>query len=396
MSPLARAIVGGRPDPTSQYTTVSLRSDSGSCTGSLINATWVLTAAHCLVNSNGRGPSYVDARSVDAVSGATIWLSTGVSYAVHPGYDRTTNANDIGLIRLRDAIAAPYVALASSGEVDAVESLGGAAIASGFGRTSTGGITSPIPLGVTLQLVPRDLCQISWSYRVPYLSSFVCVAPSLSAAVCNGDSGGPLFVQVGGVRKLAGVTSFGSTTCGANFSVFSRVTSFVEWMTSVIGASPTTPTTAVSTTTSSTTTVVGVPATSTTTSSTTSTTAPGSQVVNFPSLPPAVAVSVPPMYPVVADTGAPVLPKFSSSRAFQLVVVPSGRQCSIDVDAAVTLRGRRLDVFVGKSQKSPTFSRILDEFGDITFRLKQDCKTATRSGIYVRLDNSTIRFRAVL
>jgi hypothetical protein len=123
---------------------------------------------------------------------------------------------------------------------------------------------------------------------------------------------------------------------------------------------------------------------------------PESQVVVFPAIPPAVPASVPPLYPTVADTGKPVLPKFSTTRAFQLVTEASGGKCRVDIDASVELRGRRLDVFFGKSQKSPDFRRILDEFGDTVVRVARSCSYVLRSGVFVRLDDSSIKFKAVL
>lgn len=49
---------------------------------------------------------------------------------------------------------------------------------------------------------------------------------------CNGDSGGPLVCQEGGKFVLRGVVNWGIPGCpaGKTFSVFARVSWFVDWI----------------------------------------------------------------------------------------------------------------------------------------------------------------------
>jgi len=200
----------------------------------------------------------------------------------------------------------------------------------------------------------------------------------VASATCQGDSGGPLFVEVAGARKIAGVTAFGAAAgCGVNFTISTRVSSFLGWITSIsgIGAGSTTPVTVAPV-------VTTVPA--------------GSQVVVFPAVPPLVPVNVPPLYPIIADRGRPVLPKFSTTRAFQLVTEQLGGKCTVDVDAEVSLRGKRVEVFLSRTEKRPAFRRILDEFGDMQIVVSKSCGSVLRAGVFVQLEGSVTRFRAVL
>jgi secreted trypsin-like serine protease len=381
------AIIGGSPDTTSQYNVVYLRTNEVTCTGSLIAPTWILTAAHCVVNDIGTSATYMSVLAIRDSTSRPIWQSTAAGFVLN-NYSRTLLQNDLALVQIRDSIPGPYAELANGEELRAVEDLGGSGIASGFGRTSYEGSRSAVLLQVSVQLVPANICRGNWTYFLPYDANFICTAPNTTATTCRGDSGGPLFVSVGGIRKIAGVTSFGAEVCGENYSVSTRAPSYLGWIKQTISPG-TSPSTTVPTSTT-------VAVASTTTSTTATTLLPESQVVVFPAIPPAVPVAVPPLYPTVADTGKPVLPKFSTTRAFQLVTEASGGKCRVDIDASVELRGRRLDVFLGKSQVNPNFRRILDQFGDTVINLAQNCASLLRSGVFVRLEDSSIRFKAVL
>ena len=367
----SHAVIGGSPDTVSQYSTVYLQSDKGSCTGSLISSTWILTAAHCLV-----GSSRMAVRAIDSRSGALLWESSGLRYFLND-YDDTNSRNDIGLLEIRQSVPGPYAVFASSAEIVATEEIGGTGIASGFGLTSQLGSVSSILLQISIQLLPSGICQKYWNYRVTYTSSFICSAPSLSATICSGDSGGPLFVAIGGERKIAGVTSFGSTTCGANISVFTRISPYLGWISEITSRSSNATTTS----------IVGI---------SDSSTPSNNNVVVLPNLPPLVPGVVPPLYPTIGDSGRPVLPKFSVTRAFQLVITSSGKGCVIDLDADPSLRGRRISIYFTKNQKLPTFRKILDNFGDTIVTSSTPCSIIVRKGVWVTLDNSKLRLRAIL
>jgi secreted trypsin-like serine protease len=53
---------------------------------------------------------------------------------------------------------------------------------------------------------------------------------------CQGDSGGPLACQEGGEWILRGVVSWGHSRCDTgHYTVFARVSSFVNWINGIVG-----------------------------------------------------------------------------------------------------------------------------------------------------------------
>ena len=64
----------------------------------------------------------------------------------------------------------------------------------------------------------------------------VCVG-GRGSSVCNGDSGGPLSCLEGGRWVLRGAASWvTSKTCpGHTYSVYARVSSYINWITGYVG-----------------------------------------------------------------------------------------------------------------------------------------------------------------
>jgi hypothetical protein len=371
-TPTARAVIGGSPDLVSNWYVVSLTIGNFHCSGSLIDAKWVLTAAHCVVDENGNSFDIggAAARAVNPNTGQILWESGISSGTYHPEYNSSTFHNDIAILSLVDSIPGPYATIASEAELSAVEAFGASAIASGFGRTSNYNQYSKsyTPLEVRIPLVDPPSCQKTWPYRqTAYFSKLICTKTTTLSTTCQGDSGGPLFVEVGGTRKLTGVTSFGSyPLCGSSYSIFTRLPAYLDWMNGVIKPGPSLG--------------VGQP----------------SPVVEFPNLPPLPASEL--ESPPAALPGVSVrpLPEFSTTRIFQLTLEDQGRYCAIDIDAPISLRGRSLRIFIEKTSGRPVARRILDEFGDARFRVLKVCSKVPYKRIYVQLDDSTIKVRTVL
>jgi trypsin len=227
----ASAIVDGDPTAiTSAPWQVSLRDGAGHfCGGSVIDATTILTAAHCV---EGSSPGDIVVRAGvtdrDDVSGQDRAVSRIV---VHPGgFDA---AADVALITLAAPLqfgsAVQPIALASSDEVAAVSTAsvsGWGAVSEDDAEGSEGLLSAQVPL------IDDATCAAQLGGDGQIVASTELCAEGVGAGSCYGDSGGPLtIVAPDGTVKLAGVVSWG-VECAVLPGVFAEVPTFSNWISS--------------------------------------------------------------------------------------------------------------------------------------------------------------------
>jgi trypsin len=222
----AGAIVNGTPTSASNAPwQVSLQDSSGYyCGGSILDATTIVTAAHCVEGETAAGTT-VRAGVTDSndTSGQDVRVASITS---HPDY-ASTGVGDIAVIKLAEPLTfnqnVQPIAPASRAEIAAADT----AVTSGWGAVGENDDDSPNQLqSATVPLVDDATCNAQLGTDA---DGEVC-AGGTGTDSCYGDSGGPLVVQTPDGPKLAGVVSWGDECGGATPGVYAEVPNYVDFL----------------------------------------------------------------------------------------------------------------------------------------------------------------------
>lgn len=187
-----QAIVNGDVDHGDDAVVALTHRGQQFCTGTLIGERTVVTAAHCLppnIDVSADSMLVFFGRRIDDPDGVSVRVTEAVA---NPSWSSSTLAGDIGLIALADPAPVDPVPLAYA-DLDATSKAGDGGRVVGFGITEAEGGGN----GVKREGA-AEIARIT--------QSSIYLAPG-QAATCNGDSGGPLFLNQNGAEVLAGIHS---------------------------------------------------------------------------------------------------------------------------------------------------------------------------------------------
>lgn len=241
-------IMGGEAAPVGEYPWVVAIHEIGDpepyCMGALIHAEWIITAAHCLENSNSSRvlrPTEI----LLLIGGYDYKNNDGIKVMAkhiiqHPDYWQNRNSKfefpDIGLIQLTAPVNVEPLSIASQSELFTP---GNMATVLGWGATGLSPNIYPDVLQqVQLPIVAHGICQHA------YLSEQVILPYSLCAGYavggkdsCIGDSGAPLVIRdAQGKWQQLGIVSFGGKKGGAlcagpnAYGVHTKPAAFVDFI----------------------------------------------------------------------------------------------------------------------------------------------------------------------
>lgn len=215
------AIVGGMED-TGDPGVVAIYAkqpgaDKGAlCTAEIIAPTVVLTAAHCVSEDEVGVGAVWEVLTSTSLQGSKTRLR--VKEVHHdPAFDAKApqNGHDVGIAILEEPTAITPLPFLHNALPDTVTGqevrLVGYGLSNAFAQTGAG-----IKRQVTTKIDGVDGLTI-------HVGDFFHDS-------CNGDSGGPAFVQVNGVETIAGVTSYGDIFCllGGYYTRLDLYTSFID------------------------------------------------------------------------------------------------------------------------------------------------------------------------
>jgi len=214
------------------------------CGSTLIDESWILTAAHCVDDyipfvSNIRDILKVRIGEYDVTTTAEPLPHQEFNISdirIHPNFNNATLVNDIALLRLERPAKRQQnidvVCVASEEQFD--ETRISTCYVTGWGRRTESSEHSVVLKEISVPLWDHTKCdqalqsQFGVGYKLP--ETAMC-AGAEGRDACDGDGGGPLVCEQDGQWYQAGIVSFGIGCGRAGVpGVYTRISSFFPWL----------------------------------------------------------------------------------------------------------------------------------------------------------------------